>query len=692
VELDAPDGGAADTAAPPHARLTALTLYIAIVSFLGIGGTVAVLATSSHLEDLRAHTAELGLLAFALILGELRPIPISRGDDTTDNITISTTFAVALVLVGPLGFALAVQAVAVLLDDLRARRSPAKVLFNLGQYELTILASRATYSALSGHKFLGGHEMFVPSQDLFAGLAAGFVFFFVNHMLISAVVALASGRPIWVMLREDLRFQTATSGVLVALGPLAALAAQATPWMLPLLAAPVLAVHHSASTALDREREALHDPLTGLANRQLLREKAERALVHCERDDTGLAVLMIDLDHFKEINDTLGHHIGDELIQEVASRLEASRPEGATVGRLGGDEFAVLLPDLVDPLEAERTADRLLVELGLPYSAGDVRLVVQASIGIALFPEHGGDIHTLLKRADIALYEAKRERASFRVYQPEVDTHTPQRLSLLADLVNAVDEERLRVDFQPKIDLTTGRIVGAEALVRWDHPLRGVVGPDEFIPLAENTGLIAPITWFVVDQALRQCRAWQVAGLEIGVAVNLSARHLSDVGLPERFADSLSHWSVDPTWLTVEITESSLMTDPRRATQVLSALRRTGVQIAIDDYGTGQASLGYLKRLDIDELKIDKSFIIPLVDNEHDAIIVRSTIELAHNLGLRVVGEGVEDQTTLEWLRSAGCEQAQGFHTGRPMSGASLTRLARAQIAVRQEQTLTIPV
>ncbi len=668
--------GAADPAVPSPARVSALGPFIAAVGGTGLLGTLFVLTFAPHWTDLRAYPAVLGLLALAVVLGELRPIPISRGDDTTDNITISTTFSVALVLVGPLSFALLVQLFAVALDDVWARRSPAKVIFNLGQYAVTLLASRAVFSAMSGVPFLSGHTIFDPRTELVAALVSGLVFFAVNHTLISSVVALASDRPVLGILRDDLRFQAATSGVLVVLGPLAALAAQSTSWMLPLLAAPVLAVHHSASMALAREHEALHDPLTGLANRQLFREKAERTLAESRRTGLQVAVLMIDLDHFKEINDTLGHHIGDDLIREVASRLDAAKPDGAVVARLGGDEFAVLLRELPEPAAAEETAAAMLLDLGRPYSAGEVRLVVQASIGIAMSPSHGDDVHTLLKRADIALYEAKRERASFAVYRPESDTHTPQRLSLLADLVNAVTDDGLWVAYQPKIDVVSGRIVGAEALVRWDHPVRGLVGPDDFIPLAENTGLIGMVTWFVLDRSLNQCKQWLDAGLDLGVAINLSARHLSDVGLPDRITAALDRWAVPSSRLTVEVTESGLMTDPRRAAQVLSALRRAGVQISIDDYGTGQASLGYLKRLDIDELKIDKSFITRLVDNQHDAIIVRSTIELAHNLGLRVVGEGIEDESTLAWLRAAGCEQAQGFHIGRPMTGFAMTKLA----------------
>ena len=354
-------------------------------------------------------------------------------------------------------------------------------------------------------------------------------------------------------------------------------------------------------------RQASHDALTGLANRELFRERAVRALEDSQRADQPLAIMMIDLDHFKEINDTLGHQVGDELICEVAHRLEEARPAGATVARLGGDEFAVLLPDIPDLSVAEDVATYLLSVLGKSFSVGGVRLVVQASLGIALAPDHGDDVHTLMRRSDIALYEAKRERARFCAYTSEdEDAHTPQRLTILTDLRSAVEDDQLFLVYQPKIDVASGEVAGVEALVRWNHPTRGIQYPDTFIPLAENTGLIAPITWFVVERALRQVRTWQENGIDLSVAVNLSVRHLTDMSLPDRIAVALERWGVAPSKLVIEVTENSIMTDPKRATVVLQQLRRIGVEIAIDDYGTGHASLNYLKRFDIDELKVDK--------------------------------------------------------------------------------------
>jgi diguanylate cyclase (GGDEF)-like protein len=626
----------------------------------------------------------LSLLVITVIVGELRPVPVPRGGDVADMITISTTFVLALAIVGPVSLALLAQGVAVLIDDAISRRSPLKIAFNVAQYVLTVMAAHTAYALVAGVPVFGDYTVYDPVSNFGVGylplvgaLSAALVFLLANQLLVSTVVAIDSEQRIATVFGQDLRFQAMTAGVLAVLAPVAALIIQTQPLMLPMLIAPVAAVHNSARLAVAMGRQARHDALTGLANRELFRERAVRALEESQRTNTALAIMMIDLDHFKEINDTLGHQVGDELICEVAHRLEDARPEGATVARLGGDEFAVLLPDIPDLSVAEDVATYLLSVLGKSFSVGGVRLVVQASLGIALAPDHGDDVHTLMRRSDIALYEAKRERARFCAYsQDGEDTHTPQRLTTLTDLRSAVEDDQLFLVYQPKINVATGEVKGVEALVRWNHPTRGIQYPDTFIPLAENTGLIAPITFFVVEQALRQVRNWQEAGVDLSCAVNLSVRHLTDMSLPDRIAVALERWGVAPSRLIIEVTESSIMTDPKRAAVVLQQLRRIGVDVSIDDYGTGHASLNYLKQFDIDELKIDRSFIMNLDVNSSDAIIVASTVELGHNLGLRIVAEGVEDGDTLLWLSGLGCDMAQGYHIGRPMAPEAVTELA----------------
>ena len=680
-----PVGGAAElSAAPLHRRPDwAMTAYIwsviALATTLLVTAVLVTPAREAFMGDAwsgqqPSQGLVLLLLVITVIVGELRPVPVPRSGDVTDMITISTTFTLALAIVGPVTLALAAQGVAVLIDDAMSRRSPVKIAFNIGQYVLTILAARTAYALIAGVPILGEYSIFDPTPKALMGtIVAALVFLLVNQILVSTVVALASEQSIRSVFLQDLRFQAMTAGVLAVLAPVAALIVQQQPLMLPMLIAPVAAVHNSARLAVAMGRQARHDALTGLANRELFRERSVKALDDAQRTGTALAIMMIDLDHFKEINDTLGHQVGDELICEVAHRLEDARPEGATVARLGGDEFAVLLPDIPDLSVAEDVATYLLSVLGKSFSVGGVRLVVQASLGIALAPDHGDDVHTLMRRSDIALYEAKRERARFCAYTQEgEDTHTPQRLTTLTDLRSAVEDDQLFLVYQPKINIHTGEVRGVEALVRWNHPTRGIQYPDTFIPLAENTGLIAPITFFVVEQALRQVRNWQEAGIELSVAVNLSVRHLTDMSLPDRIAVALERWGVAPSRLIIEVTESSIMTDPKRAAVVLQQLRRIGVDVAIDDYGTGHASLNYLKQFDIDELKIDRSFIMNLDVDSSDAIIVASTVELGHNLGLRIVAEGVEDGDTLEWLSGLGCDMAQGYHIGRPMTAEAV--------------------
>jgi diguanylate cyclase (GGDEF)-like protein len=531
---------------------------------------------------------------------------------------------------------------------------------------------------ITHHAFFGSYQQF-STADLGAALAAGATFFVVNLWLISAVVAIASRHRILDIVREDLRFQATTSGVLVALAPVGGICVQASPLLLPLLAMPLLAVHRSASLAIKHEHESQHDPLSGLANRLLFRERAERAVAEASRSGGTVAVMIIDLDHFKEINDTLGHQVGDEMLIEVARRLEASLPSHATVARLGGDEFAVLIADLASGDEAMQLARQMLIVLTGPFIVGDIRLSIQASAGIAVSPTHGTDVSTIMKRADVAMYDAKRERARVLMYRPEHDTHSPRRLELLSDLRAAVANDQMFLVYQPKLDLRSGAVTGAEALVRWSHPTRGLIAPDEFITLAENTGMIGLITQFVLGRALAQLATWQSAGIDLDVAVNISVRDLGDGALPDLVEAALKQSGIEPGRLTLEVTESGVMTDPRRAIEVLEKLRAIGVRVAVDDFGTGHASLTYLKKLAIDELKIDKSFITNYALDHSDGIIVRSTVDLAHNLGLWVVAEGVEDPATLDGLRAIGCDTAQGYHVSRPMPTPEFERWMRAQ-------------
>jgi diguanylate cyclase (GGDEF)-like protein/PAS domain S-box-containing protein len=418
--------------------------------------------------------------------------------------------------------------------------------------------------------------------------------------------------------------------------------------------------------------QALHDALTDLPNRTLLQDRLSQAILAGTREDTPVALLLIDLDRFKEVNDTFGHHHGDLLLQQVGPRLASVLRASDTIARLGGDEFGVLLPG-TSADSAVSVAEMLLGVLAAPFVLEGQAVQIGGSIGVAGYPVHGNDAPTLLRQADVAMYVAKRAQTGIVVYAAEQDHHSAERLALGGELRLAIENNELVLQYQPKVDLT-GRLAGVEALVRWRHPQRGMIAPDEFIGLAEHIGLIKPLTRWVLDAALRQCRVWLNAGLAIQVAVNVSMHDLHDDTLPDTVARLLMACGVPAEYLRIEITEGAIMSDAGRALAVLTRLRALGVSISVDDFGTGYSSLAYLKRLPVDELKIDRSFICDIATDEEDAAIVRSTIGLGHELGLTVVAEGVEDQASWEQLRQFGCDLAQGFFMGRPLSASDLDR------------------
>ena len=418
------------------------------------------------------------------------------------------------------------------------------------------------------------------------------------------------------------------------------------------------------------QRRAHYDELTGLPNRTLFRAQVDAALA---AGDMGAVVLLLDVDHFKEVNDALGHELGDELLQGIGERL-AGLCEDEIAARLGGDEFAVLLPHGSAEL-AEAFAARIHEALELPFELGGFSLEVGASVGIAVFGEHGEDADALLQHADVAMYLAKGAHAGTAVYSAEQDTNDAERLALAGELRRAIEQEELVVHYQPKADLQTGRIVGVEALVRWIHPERGFIPPDAFIPIAERTGLIKPLSTFVLRTAIDQCAAWAAEGLDLHVAVNLTIPDLLDLELPDRIAAMLATAGVPAGQLELEVTESTILADPFRVRHVIDRLNELGIGFAIDDFGTGYSSLAYLKQLPVQTIKIDRSFVMDMIESESDAAIVRSTIDLARNLGLRVVAEGVETEAMWDALREQGATLAQGYLISKPVSAADLAPL-----------------
>jgi diguanylate cyclase (GGDEF)-like protein len=423
------------------------------------------------------------------------------------------------------------------------------------------------------------------------------------------------------------------------------------------------------------------DPLTGLSNRTLLYQQLEHALAIGPREGAQFALMLLDLDHFKAVNDSLGHRYGDLLLQHVALRLRNALQPSDLAARLGGDEFALLLP-ATDQVHAMQAAYRVLRTIEVPFQIEGHVLRVGGSIGVALYPEHGTDVHTLLRCVDIAMYQAKRGQSGVVLYTIDDDHHGEWR-TLVDDLRQALAQEQLALYYQPKLQLGSNRVYGVEALVRWHHPERGVVRPDQFIPLAEQTGLIVPLTQWVLERALRQCHAWSLAGLRLDVAVNLSIRNLEDPQLPDLVEGLLRRYAVTPESLTLEITESILMADPDAALAVLQRLAAIGVRIAIDDFGTGYSSLGYLKQLPVNEVKIDKVFVQGLGTGQtssayKDRMIVRAVTALAHAMGLVVVAEGVEDQPVWDAVAELRCNAVQGNYLSAPLPAADFERWLRA--------------
>ncbi len=419
------------------------------------------------------------------------------------------------------------------------------------------------------------------------------------------------------------------------------------------------------------EHQALHDPLTRLPNRMLFHDRLQQAVIAREQENTSLAVMLIDLDNFKSINDTLGHHAGDIVLQQVSFRLQEAMRESDTLARLGGDEFVILLPSIPGRIEAMTSARAIFAAIKKPLLISDKTVEVSASIGIAVLPNDGIDANTLMRRADMAMYAAKRSNMGVAEYSVELEVPGRDRLTLQSELRQAIAQNELLLHYQPKIDFRTGNIHGVEALVRWMHPKNGLLLPDDFIPLAEESGLIEPLTICVLTQALRQYGEWRRNGIELPVEVKISSANLQHADFPAHIAQIMADCAAPPFSLEIGVTELTIMLDPLRAIENFTKLREMGVKIAIEDFGATQ-SLSYLKKMLVEKIKINRSFIINMVNNENDSAIVRHTINLAHSLGLKVVAEGVEDESTWDELRTLGCDFAQGYYLGRPMPAAEI--------------------
>ena len=433
----------------------------------------------------------------------------------------------------------------------------------------------------------------------------------------------------------------------------------------------IVVLRHVVRQSRELEQKALFDDLTKLPNRSLFFDRLGQATVIYGKEKKPFSIVIFDLDRFKEVNDIQGHHVGDLLLKYVAQKVTATMRKTDIVARLGGDEFGMLLPG-VSADSAEVIVKKILAALNQRVKLEDYVVDCASSMGIASYPEHDEDIPRLLLKADMAMYAAKRANVGYRIYTPEIEMVASRNIELQHELRYAIENKQLQLYYQPKVSHHTGSIVGVEALVRWNHPVRGLVTPDDFIPLAEATGLIQPLTLWVLQAAIKQSVTWHEAGHNFTIAINLSTRNLLDGDLPGRIAKLLATYKANPRWLMLEITESSVMAEPTRALETLVKLNKMGIQLSLDDFGTGYSSLAYLRKLPVSEIKIDKSFIKDMEIDTNDTVIVRSTIALGHNLGMKVVAEGVENIEIWELLTALGCDASQGYYMSRPIPVSAL--------------------
>ncbi len=725
-------------------------------------------------------------MAVLAVAGDACPF-VPPGRRQSSAVFASTCFTFAILLGWGLGPAVAVQTVAVVVSGVRMGHASWRIAFNAGQCACALAAAHVLIGLGPGDLFGGGQLSWTDVAAISGAMLAWFV---VNHGLVNSAVWLRFGAR-W---RQGMGFELLSTGSLLLLAPVVVTAAQASAALVPLVLAPLFAVYQMARLSSEQQQLAALDPLTGLANRKaLVAEVGEQLHRHAERAADGaaparLALLLLDLDRFKHVNDALGHAVGDRLLVEVSARL-TEVAGGDLVARLGGDEFAIVLTGLTDVAEARARADRVVAALAEPVTLDGLPLDVGGSIGVALFPDHGEDFTTLLRHADVAMYDAKQRNDTVAVYVAESDHNTAERLGLLADLrrvlasgllpeaegggadpgrngsafpvlggdgavlprtggnpgrwswwgrrqrvhlvhsdeliqriVTAADPIRRRttvgpagppvpagtVDplaaatdgaggpppraavacasgladpggageitmyYQPQVAIATGEVVGVEALLRWRHPRRGMVDPEELIRVAEQSAVMRLLTFRVIDDVVTQLARWQAAGVVLRAALNVSVRDLHTGEIADRIAERLARHGVPPQRLQLEITEGALMADPRRVLATITRLHQLGVGIALDDFGTGFSSLQHLRRLPLSEVKVDRSFVLGMTEDADDAAIVTSVVELARALGLRAVAEGVEDERTWRMLHAIGCDAAQGWFYARPMPAEEL--------------------
>lgn len=649
-----------------------LWIYLAVVTVAGLAvlGTGLSVLPSAGFGTL-AHRPLFWAVVLLALVGELRPI-FAPGKSDRDSGVASITFCFAALLYWGFPVAVLLRSVTTLIAAAMDRQPAFRAGFSVARSALS-LGAAAVVLAVAGIQ-PRPLAPWVPGNPklLLVALAAA-AFFVVNFALTGAWVALHARAPVVHTFRKALPYQAFVTLVLLAAAPMVVVVMARSVLLLLLFLLPLTAIYASAAVSVQREHQALHDELTGLPNRTMLLRKTADALIDASRLGRRAGFLLLDLDRFKEVNDTLGHAVGDELLRVVAHRLTHSVRPGDVVARLGGDEFAVLLPMVREVSSAREVAARLRAALAEPVRLEGMVFEIEASIGIAIYPDDATLVEVLLQRSDVAMYLAKDRRTGVERYVSDSDRNSPARLALLGDLRRGIDRGELELHYQPKVLLADGATCGVEALVRWRHPERGLLLPGEFMPMAEQSYLMRDITAWVVDAALRQAARWRRDGLAVPVSLNLSARDLQDTGLTDTLERGLAQHSLAPDAVILEISERTLASEPARVIATAEALAAVGIPLSLDDFGTGYSSLVRLRRLPVSEIKIDASFVGRLLGSPDDQLIVRSLAQLMSGLGIRSVAEGVESPEAAAVLRDMGCDAAQGWHFCGPLAAGPAT-------------------
>jgi diguanylate cyclase (GGDEF)-like protein len=651
-------------------------LWIHMTAVTVVGGAVFALAIAQLMDMSSLARLPLFWVVVAMVvLGDIWPI-VTPGRSSLEAPLASVTFSFAMLIVWGLPVAVLVRATSTMVTFLAKRKAPHRAAFNAAASTLSLTAAGTVLWAFGLQPMhMPRHWLRLQSGELGEVLLAALACFAVGYILITVAVALHSREPILRTLARKLPYEAFVGLVLFATAPLVAVAIDTRSALFVLLFAfPLAAIYVNAAISVQREHQAHHDELTGLPNRKMLMLRLDSMLAQAASSGGGLGFLLLDLDRgLKEVNDTLGHAVGDRLLRLVAHRLTHSIRPGDLVARLGGDEFAVLLPSMKEASAAREVAARLRAAVAEPIRLEGMSFVIEVSIGIAMFPDDATSAELLMQRADVAMYLAKQRRSGVERYVPDLDRNSPSRLALFGELRRGLDRGELELHYQPKVYLADQRAAGVEALVRWLHPVRGMLMPDDFIPVVQQSYLMREVTAFVIETAVAQAAIWRQSELDVQVSINLSGRDLLDNGLADLVSQCLNRHRLPPDALLLEIDERVLTSEPAHSVATAESLAGLGVGLSLDDFGTGYSNLVRLKRLPVTEVKVDSSFVSRLLESPDDEVVVKSILDLAAALGIRSVAEGVESVEVAAALLEMGCVAAQGWYFARPMNAASAT-------------------